>query len=322
MSEPRLLTDAQAIAVGIERAIYVGATGETGATGATPALTIGTVSDGSTAAATLGGTPERPVLNLVLPIGKTGGTGATGLTGPQGAKGDTGNGIASWARTSGNGATGTTDIYTLAMSDGTQYTYSVYNGRNGIDGIGSGDMSKSTYDANNDGIVDRADVADELASTSVIAQGQVEGLPAALTGKASLASLNAHTGNVSNPHGVTVAQIGAAATTHTHTTAQVTGLDTALAAKAVKTTQTTATVLTSAWTGTAAPYTATVTVAGLVVGAKAEAGLASTATAAQREAARNAILTPLDVTTAGKLSLIADGDKPGVDLPIVITVWG
>jgi len=76
-----------------------GATGTTGATGATgPAnsLSIGTVSSGTTASATITGTPPAQTLNLVLPKGDTGATGATGATGPQGADGIPAGSIMAW----------------------------------------------------------------------------------------------------------------------------------------------------------------------------------------------------------------------------------
>lgn len=66
-----------------------GETGQTGETGATPDLTIGTVIGGETADATITGTAENPVLNLVLPKGDKGDTGETGQTGPAGEDGDT-----------------------------------------------------------------------------------------------------------------------------------------------------------------------------------------------------------------------------------------
>jgi hypothetical protein len=51
-----------------------GTTGPQGITGATPALTIGTVTSGTPAAATITGTDLNPVLNLTIPEGKTGAT--------------------------------------------------------------------------------------------------------------------------------------------------------------------------------------------------------------------------------------------------------
>ena len=89
-----------------------GATGDTGATGPTgstgaqgnpgPAnsLAIGTVTTGapgSSAAASITGTPPTQTLSLTIPrgdqgpIGNTGSTGSQGVQGPKGDKGDTGN---------------------------------------------------------------------------------------------------------------------------------------------------------------------------------------------------------------------------------------
>ena len=73
-----------------------GQDGEDGADGKTPQITIGTVTKGDTASATLtadgvddNGNPKFK-LNLVLPKGDKGDTGATGETGAPGAQGDPG----------------------------------------------------------------------------------------------------------------------------------------------------------------------------------------------------------------------------------------
>ena len=66
--------------------------------------------------------------------------GNTGATGPQGA---TGNGISSIALKSGNHAPGTSDVYTITLTDGTTFDFEVYNGANGQ---GAGDMLASVYD--------------------------------------------------------------------------------------------------------------------------------------------------------------------------------
>lgn len=49
-------------------------------------------------------------------------------------EGEDGRGIASIIRTSGNGAAGTTDTYTITYTDGTTSTYTVRNGSDGRDG--------------------------------------------------------------------------------------------------------------------------------------------------------------------------------------------
>ena len=70
-----------------------GATGATGATGpAGPAntLSIGTVTQGTEAEATITGASPNQTLNLVLPKGDKGEKGDTGATGPQGPQGEVG----------------------------------------------------------------------------------------------------------------------------------------------------------------------------------------------------------------------------------------
>lgn len=77
------------------------------------------------------------------PQGETGPRGATGATGPQGEQGPAGSSIQSIVRTRGTGAPGTTDTYTITLTDGTTTTFQVYNG---ADGDGSGDMTAAVYD--------------------------------------------------------------------------------------------------------------------------------------------------------------------------------
>lgn len=65
-------------------------------------------------------------------IGKiVGPQGDTGATGTAGLNGTNGRGIASINRTFGDGASGTTDIYTIVYSDATASTFNVYNGEDG-----------------------------------------------------------------------------------------------------------------------------------------------------------------------------------------------
>lgn len=92
-----------------------------GAAGSTDTYTI-TYSDTTTS--------TFPVYN-----GKDGAAGAKGDTGATGAKGADGRGIVSITRTSGNGAAGTVDTYTITYSDATTSTFPV---RNGADGTAAG----------------------------------------------------------------------------------------------------------------------------------------------------------------------------------------
>ena len=63
--------------------------------------------------------------------------------GERGEQGEKGSSIDKVERTSGNGAPGTTDTYTITTSDQQQYTFTVYNG---ADGLGAGDMKAAVYD--------------------------------------------------------------------------------------------------------------------------------------------------------------------------------
>jgi hypothetical protein len=57
--------------------------------------------------------------------------------------GEPGSDIESIRRTKGNGAPGTTDTYTVTLTDGKTHEFYVYNGK---DGEGSGDMTSNVYD--------------------------------------------------------------------------------------------------------------------------------------------------------------------------------
>ena len=94
-------------------------------------------------------------------------------------QGEKGIGITSVVRTSGTGAAGTVDTYTITYSDSTTSTFSVYNG---ADGDGSGDMSKSVYDTDNDGKVDAVelDASIDSGGTKPVAGGTIY---TALSGK-------------------------------------------------------------------------------------------------------------------------------------------
>nr|DAV35559.1 MAG TPA: nucleoid-associated protein [Bacteriophage sp.] len=138
-----------------------GVQGETGATGATgpqgpagPAnvLTIGSVTSGKVASATITGEAPNQVLNLVLEKGdkgETGEKGATGDTGPQGKQGIQGpQGNPGTDAPTITGITIRQSDYHLivTMSDGTSYDAGYCRGASGA---GTGDMLASVYDPNN-----------------------------------------------------------------------------------------------------------------------------------------------------------------------------
>ncbi len=135
-----------------------GATGATGATGpqgpAGPAnvLTIGSVTSGKVASATITGEAPNQVLNLVLEKGdkgETGEKGATGDTGPQGEQGIQGpQGSPGTDAPTITGITIRQSDYHLivTLSNGTSYDAGYCRGASGA---GTGDMLASVYDPQN-----------------------------------------------------------------------------------------------------------------------------------------------------------------------------
>lgn len=129
-----------------------GDTGATGANGPANVLTIGSVTSGKVASATITGEAPNQVLNLVLEkgdkgetgdIGPQGKTGETGKTGPQGLQGTPGADAPTIT-----GITIRQSDYHLivTLSDGTSYDAGYCRGQAGA---GTGDMLASVYDPNN-----------------------------------------------------------------------------------------------------------------------------------------------------------------------------
>lgn len=129
-----------------------GDTGATGATGPANMLTIGSVTSGKVASATITGEAPNQVLNLVLEKGDKGDTGekgATGDTGPQGERGIRGpqGNPGADAPTITSITIRQSDYHLIVtLSDGTIYDAGYCRGASGS---GTGDMLASVYDPNN-----------------------------------------------------------------------------------------------------------------------------------------------------------------------------
>lgn len=127
-----------------------GDTGATGATGPANVLTIGSVTSGKVASATITGEAPNQVLNLVLEKGdkgETGEKGATGDIGPQGKQGIQGpQGKPGADAPTITGITIRQSDYHLivTLSDGTSYDAGYCRGEAGA---GTGDMLASVYDS-------------------------------------------------------------------------------------------------------------------------------------------------------------------------------
>lgn len=112
-----------------------------------------------------------------------------------------GVGIAKIEQTAGTHAPGTTDTYTITLTDGSSYQIEVYNG---ADGEGAGDMLRSVYDTTG-------------KNTDVYAYAD--------------SAVTVHSDRIDNPHSVTAEQVGARPVTWTPTAEEV-GADPAGSASA------------------------------------------------------------------------------------------
>lgn len=83
--------------------------------------------------------------------------------------GFTGNGISKWEKTSGNGAPGTTDTYTVTFTDGRDFTYTVYNGKdNANDAIITIQKNGETVGSFTTDQADDADINVEIVKDDVV----------------------------------------------------------------------------------------------------------------------------------------------------------
>jgi len=88
---------------------------------------------------------DPTVVTISNDQGPQGAKGNTGDTGPASTvAGPTGNGISNITRTSGNGAAGTTDTFTITYTNGSTTTFQVYNGTNGTNGRGITSIVRSS----------------------------------------------------------------------------------------------------------------------------------------------------------------------------------
>ena len=282
--------------------------------------------------------------------GDKGDTGETGSTGATGAAGQ--DGISPTVAVS---KVGTIATVTITDRDG-EHTFTV---NDGADGQGSGDMLKSTYDTNGNGIVDNAEKlggkapseyadAGSLATLQGTVDGQgnlIEALQMAVDGKAPAV----HTHAIADVSGLQAALNATgdmkksvydadddgvvdnakkldgrtaaqfAAAQHSHAISAITGLQTALDGKATAALYT-LTLPYTGWTGDAAPYTQEVTVTGITAADTPLVDIVQTGTEATDEPMREAWgVVTRIVTGAGKITAYAS-EKPTVNIPIQLKV--
>lgn len=98
-------------------------------------------------------------------------------------------------------------------------------------------------------------------------------------------------------------------------------IDTAIGEKANKSVPIFTTLLASAWSGINPPFTQMLNVDGLTATNNGYISVAHTATAEQREAAREAMLSVAGQVD-GTLTIVADGEMPEQDIPVLIIILG
>lgn len=202
----------------------------------------------------------------------------------------------------------------------------------GQSGEGSGDMLASVYDPDGDGKVEAADHADSannathagsaaaLDEDAAVSMDQVSGLESALAGKQPTGNyLTAETdptvpawAKADTKPTYTADEVGARPDTWTPTADQV-----GASAKPVILTGT----LNTSWSGSAAPYTKTLTLSGIPASQSAAVivSISPSATAAQVEAWGSGQIM---ATAHGENSLTfkAFGEKPSTSIPIIAVV--
>lgn len=95
-------------------------------------------------------------------------------------------------------------------------------------------------------------------------------------------------------------------------------IDTALSEKANNSTSVSATLLANSWVGDF-PFTQDISVSGLTATQNGSISLAQNATLDQRNSARAAMLSVAEQSD-GTLTIVADGEKPEIDIPVVIVL--
>ena len=267
-----------------------------------------------------------------------------GATGPAGSTGA--DGVSPMVAVSKTGKVATV---TITDKDG-EHTFTV---NDGADGSGSGDMMKATYDSNGNGIVDNAEKLEGHAAsyfaqaTHSHAIADVNGLQDELNGKGAgdmkksvydadgdgvvdnakkldgrtLAQFAPaqHSHDMSQVSGLSSALTGKADAAHSHEIADVNGLQAALDGKATAALYA-LTLLSTGWTGDAAPYAQEVTVTGITAADTPLVDIVQTGTEETDEPMREAwgVVTRI-VAGAGKITAYAS-EKPAVNIPIQLKV--
>lgn len=233
--------------------------------------------------------------------------------------GEDGSSIQSITRTTGNGAPGTTDTYTVTLTDGSKTQFQVYNGK---DGMGTGDMTAAVYDPqgkrqdifqyvdNAIGKIPAPDVSGQINTHNEdpSAHAAIRQAAAAAASAASSAQTAANNAASAASAAQTTADNAATAASNAQNTAE---------SKAAKSTTVTATLSANGW----ADGVYILSVDGVTATSNQELLPAVDITAEQLEALQAANIQD-GGQTAGNITLKAYGDVPTIDIPIRVIKRG
>lgn len=221
--------------------------------------------------------------------------------------GEDGSSIQSITRTAGNGAPGTTDTYTVTLTDGSTTKFQVYNGK---DGMGTGDMTAAVYDPQGK----KQDVF-QYVSVQISTHNEDPNAHAAIRQAASEAAAAARSAQTAANNAASAAS--AAQTTADNAATAASNAQNTAESKAAKSTTVTATLSASGW----ADGVYGLSVNGVTETSNQELLPAVDITAEQLEALQAANIQD-GGQTAGNITLKAYGDVPTIDIPIRVIKRG
>ncbi|WP_277202341.1 LamG domain-containing protein, partial [Victivallis vadensis] len=212
--------------------------GDTGATGLVEIVSIEMTAPATSPSITEaeGSTAEHRKYILHIPRGEKGDTGTDGTDGADGAAAGFGTPTVT-VETLPAGSDATASV--TASGDDTAKIFNFNFGiPKGADGSGTGDMTKSVYDTNDDGIVDHAATADAVGATTAAQVADAVGKAHTHANKATLDKLaetdgkltfdGAEIGGASNWNDITGKPSTFPPSAHNHAITDVTGLEDAL----------------------------------------------------------------------------------------------
>ena len=253
----------------------------------------------------------------------------------KGQKGDTGNGLnikgiyaslAALQEAVPSPLAG--DMYNIGES--APYRVYMYDANLGWTDIGqiqgpTGPAGKSAYvaavEAGYSGNEDTFNAQMSAVATHVSDTNNPHGVTKAQVGLSNVDNVKqapyTHVSDKANPHGVTKAQVGLGNVDNTSDANKPVSTAQQTAINACKVKKASVTLTAAGWTGTASPYTQTVTLSGITVNSKVDVQMDATALGVLLDSGTSAIWIE---NNNGNLTAKAMGEKPNANLSVQVTI--